>query len=298
MDQLPQELINIIFENIEAQDDKWTLSNCSLVCSSWLHSTHPRLFRRIVLLPLHNYSSRSLSYGQRLHNLLLKSPHIATYIRELQLYEGQSIKGFAWIGLDQSLPLVLCMLKDLKRIELRRLEWNTLPIALKQSIRNVLGLPSLQFLEMKRSNFASLEDFSSLLSHAKGLTSLSLAEINTHHRFWEPLSLEGSSQGRDAKEQEVYSHRRTHLLDLRLMTSDYPRFVDWLLVSQCPFDVSHVQTLHIDHVYPSEVHIINRLLHAIGGSLKHFKLKPPRFWGESSEFISIFDFSQCNSPHS
>ena len=132
-------------------------------------------------MPLYHSSSRSLSHGQRLHILLLKSPHIATYIQELKPYEGQSIKGLAWIGSDQSLLLALGMLKDLKRIVLRNLEWNRLPLALRQSIQNVLALPSLQFLEMGRSDFASFDDFSSLVSHAKGLTGLSLAEINTNY---------------------------------------------------------------------------------------------------------------------
>jgi hypothetical protein len=105
-------------------------------------------------------------------------------------------------------------------------------------------------------------------------------------QFWEPLSLEGFSQGTDAKEQEVYSHRRVHLLDLRLMTSGYSQFVDWLLGSQSPLDISRVQTLHINYIYPSEVHIINHLLPIIGDSLKHFKLNlPKRPWSESSKFI-------------
>jgi hypothetical protein len=134
---------------------------------------------------------------------------------------------------------------------------------------------------MGRSDFASFDDFSSLVSHAKGLTGLSLAEINTNYRFLEPLSLEGYSQQRDAKEQKVYSHSWTHLLDLRLMTSDYSQFVDWLLGLQSPLDVSHVQTLHITHHSRSEEHIINHLLHAIGGSLKHFKLDAAKnFWSE------------------
>lgn len=89
--QLPQELIDTIIENL----GEWALRSCSLVCSSWLLSIRRRLFRRIVLVPPHNSGPRPLLYGQRLHNLLLKSPHIATYIRELELYEGQSIKDLA-----------------------------------------------------------------------------------------------------------------------------------------------------------------------------------------------------------
>ena len=102
--QLPQELIDTILENINIDVDinQWTLRCCSLACSSLLHPSRRRIFRRIVLYqPGHNYTSGSkpTSYCQRLHNLLLKSPHIATFIQELKLYEGQSVKGQDWMGL-------------------------------------------------------------------------------------------------------------------------------------------------------------------------------------------------------
>jgi hypothetical protein len=276
--QLPQELIDTILENIDVDVDQWTLRCCSLACSSLLHSSRRRIFRRIVL---HNYTSGSkpTSHCQRLHNLLLKSPHIATFIQELKLYEGQYGKGQDWMGSDPSLPLVLGMLKDLARLELRRLEWGKLPPAVRQSIQNVLELPSLHFVQMERSFFANMDDFSSLLSHAEGLTGLSLAEFYTS--WGEPVSPEGSSRGRDTKEQGVYSDRRRHLLDLRLQVNNYSEFVNWILGPHSLLDVSHVQTLHITHHSRSEEHIINHLLHAIGGSLKHFKLDAAKnFWSE------------------
>ena len=104
-----------------------------------------------------------------------------------------------------------------------------------------------------------------------------------------PSLEEGSSQGRDENDQEVYSHRRTHLLDLRFDTSDYSPFVDWLLWPQSPLDVSRVHTLHISYVHSSNtgMHLINRLLRDIGDSLKDFKFKLQRkLWCElPPEFI-------------
>jgi hypothetical protein len=284
--QLPQELIDTILENLNVDVDQWTLRCCSLACSSLLHSSRRQIFRRIVLVPQSgNYyisSSRPKSCCQRLHNLLLNSPHIATFIQELKLYEGQNCKGQAWLASDPSLPLVLGMLKDLKRIEFRRLEWSLkLPLAVRQSIQDVLELPSLHFVHMERSDFANMNDFSSLLSHAEGLTGLSLAEIYTYHRHWEPVSpeLSSQSQGRDTKEQGVHSCRRRPLRDLRLRVYDYSEFINWLLGPQSLLDVSHIQTLHITH-RPSEVHII-QLLHAIGGALNYFKFEAPNnFWSE------------------
>ena len=276
--QLPQELIDTIIENIDVDVNQWTLRCCSLACSSLLHSSRRRIFHRIVLYPQpgHYYisGSKPTSRCQRLHNLLLKSPHIATFIQELKLYDGQPGNGRDWMGSDPSLPLVLGMLKDLARLELRRLEWGKLPLAIRQSIQNVLELPSLHFVQMELSFFASIDDFSSLLSHAEGLTGLSLAEIYTS--WGEPLSLEGSSPRRDTKEQGVYSDRWRHLLDLRLQVNNCSEFVNWILGPHSLLDVSHIQTLHITHYSRSEEHIINRLLHAIGGSLKHFKLDAAR----------------------
>ena len=283
--QLPQELIDTILENIDVDVDQWTLRCCSLAHSSLLHSSHRRIFRRIVLYPQlgHYYTSGSkpTSRCQRLHNLLLKSPHITTFIQELKLYEGQSCMSQNWMGSDPSLPLVLGMLKDLARLEFRRLEWSKLPLAVRQSIQNVLELPTLHFIQMERSVFASMDDFSSLLSHAEGLTGLSLDEIYTS--WGQPVSPEGSSRGRDTKEQleNVYSNRQRHLLDLCLQVNNYSKFVNWILGPHSLLDISHVQTLHITHHSRSEEHVINHLLYIIGGSLNHFKLDAANnFWSE------------------
>src|ERR1700676_2628390 len=100
--QLPQELIDTIIENIDVDVNQWTLRCCSLACSSLLHSSRRRIFHRIVLYPQpgHYYisGSKPTSRCQRLHNLLLKSPHIATFIQELKLYDGQPGNGRDWMG--------------------------------------------------------------------------------------------------------------------------------------------------------------------------------------------------------
>jgi hypothetical protein len=277
--QLPQELINIILENIDVDVDQWTLRCCSLACSSLLHPSRRRIFRRIVLYPQsgHYYTSKPTSRCRRLYNLLLRSPHIATFIQELKLYEGQSDKDQDRMGSDPSLPLVLGMLKDLARLEFRRLEWGELSLAVRQSIQNVLELSSLHFVHMELSFFATMDDFSRLLSHAEGLTGLSLDEIYTS--WGEPVSPEGSSQGRDPKEQGVYSDRRRHLLNLQI--NKFSEFVNWILGPHSLLDVSHVHTLHITNHPRSEGHVIDHLLHVIGGSLKHLKLDAPKvFWSE------------------
>jgi hypothetical protein len=275
MDKLPQELINTIIGHLH--DEPRTLRVCSLVCSSLLHTSQRHFFRRIVLLPPNaRYGRRGdISYSQRLHWLLLRSPHIATYIQELRVHEGQIHREQDWIGTDQTLAFVLGKLTHLRRIELRRLQWNVLPPDLRRSICNVLELPSLVFVEMEHSNFASVDDFSNILSHAEGLTGLSLTSISTSYFGGKPL--QDRSQLTEQKERGVDCNQCRHLLDLYLKLYGYPKFFDWLLGPQSPSDVSHIRTLHISNFNQSEADAVNRLLHAIGNSLRHFQINVPHW---------------------
>jgi len=276
--KLPQELFIIIIDNLN--DCPWTLHDCALVCRSWVHLSHRHLFRRIVLFP----PRRSISWGSgdvspcwRLHRLLLRSPHIATYIQELKVYEGQEEKRKAWIGSDQTLPLVLGLLRDLAKMEFRRLEWDIFPQDLRQSICRVLELPSMTSLGIERSNFANMNNFSGLLSHAEGLTCLSLIGVSTNSL--EPLTHEDMEHGAVRKGQGVRSnHRRRHLLDLGYSGTGFSVFVDWLLGPQSSSEVSHIRTLHVSHYGQSDAHVVNKLLYAIGSSLRHFKLNEPYLW--------------------
>jgi hypothetical protein len=298
--KLPQELINIITDNL--RDEPWVLRRCSLVCSSWLQTNQCHLFRCIVLQPPNaRYDRRpgDISNSQKLHRILLKSPHIATYIQELQVYEGQMFRDQDWIGTDQTLPLVLGMLTHLRKIELRRLRWSKFLPDLRRSICSVLERPSLVFLAIDLSNFASMDDFSSLLSHADGLTGISFTNINTSHSFVEHPLLEDASLSMEPKEPEV-GHRRSHLLDVYLNLNDYPKFFDWLLGPQSPWDVSRIHTLHISNFRQHDANAVNRLLPVLSSSLRHFKLDMPMPWELSSRsplFSLIWIFSD-NPIHS
>jgi len=136
----------------------------------------------------------------------------------------------------------------------------------------------MRSLEFERSDFASIDSFSSLLSHAEGLTYLSLIGVSTHGLL-KPLAHEDMEHGAVGKEQGVRSnHQRRHLLDLRLKSMDNSVFVDWLLGPQSPLEVSHIQTLHISFYGQSDAHVVNKLLYTIGSSLRHFTLNVPNLW--------------------
>jgi hypothetical protein len=52
-------------------------------------------------------------------------------------------------------------------------------------------------------------------------------------------------------------------------------FVNWLLRPQSHLGVSHIHTLHLG-APETEGDSVNRLLRAIGSSLKHLSIIPPR----------------------
>src|ERR1700733_12673614 len=122
-------------------------------------------------------------YSKRLDRVLLESPHIAEYIRELQVYdsyEGQEFWDQNWIGTDHTLPRLLPKLTNLTRIKFQRLNWDEVLSDLRRSIYSVLELPSLTYVELEKATFVDIEDlkdFRSLLCHAKYSTSLSLNGI-------------------------------------------------------------------------------------------------------------------------
>jgi len=268
-----QELIDTIIDNLH--DDRWTLRLCSRFCHSWLPRSQQHLFRHIVLLPpCRRYNSRptDVPYSKRLHKVLFASPRIADYIQEVKVYEGQGFREQDWISKDQTLPLVVRMLPKLKKIEFRRLYWNTLAADLRQSIRFVLELPSMESLEIKKGRFASMDDFARFLYHAKGLTGLSLGDINLQ---WDPADYD-----QEEIEEGVDSLQKGHLVNLNLKKFSESRlFIDWLLGPRSHFVVSKIHTLDVSD--PCDGNALNSLLLAIGNSLRHCKFEPLRNeWGE------------------
>jgi hypothetical protein len=265
MDLAP-ELIDLILDNLESS---WHVRSCSLVCHAWLHKCRTLLFRRTVLYPPRKwplgYPSSAVPYNE-LYPALLNSPHIADCIKELRVYEGQRGKSQAWVKEDKTLPLLLRMLSKLERIEFKRLEWDTLPVELKDSVCSVLELPTLASLEIQIGHFAGMDDFAGFLSHARTLTGLSLYSTSTgvegSDSKLEELAVEGPAF------QDLPQQSR-HLVDLRIASSWQNEFVTWFLGRQSPFALSHIHTLHIACESPGTV---NTLLCRIGASLERLEL--------------------------
>jgi hypothetical protein len=266
---LAQELIDLILDNLHEYRWDVHVRHCSLVCRAWLHKCRSLLFRRTVLLPplkCHaGYPRSTIPYNNKLYPTLLNSPHIVDYIKELKVYEGQCEKRQDWIKEDKTLPLLLRVLSKLERIEFRRLEWDTLPVELKNSVFSVLELPTLASLEIQIGHFAGVDDFADFLNHARSLTGLTLNNVST----W----VDGSNHKREelAVEEPAFQdplQQSRHLVDLRI-TSSWQNMLAWFLGPQSPFALSHIHTLHIAC---NSGGTVNTLLRRIGASLERLEL--------------------------
>ncbi|KIM91592.1 hypothetical protein PILCRDRAFT_810871 [Piloderma croceum F 1598] len=281
--KLPQELIDIIIDYLP-----FGYGSCALVCRSWLPAAHRNLFHRVVLPPPNDfYYSRpdDVPYSKRLDQVLLKSPHISEYIRELEVYDSRDDN---WIGTDPTLPRLLPKLTNLTRIKFRRLHQRNVPSGLKQSIYSVLELPSLTHVELEKATFANIDDLKDLLSHAKYSTNLSLNDVSVLSD--EPLTHVGEDKGpaeAEVEEHGLHSRLQSNLVSLRLsLNHHHSAFLDWLIGPRSPWDVSHMHTLQVLSSYLDDTDVTNRLLKAIGNSLRHFHLLVPYILSNPSPYRS------------
>ncbi|KAF8515547.1 hypothetical protein JB92DRAFT_2914349 [Gautieria morchelliformis] len=234
---LPQELIDAVTHILHDDEDRDALLKCSLVCSSWRLSSQRLLFRRVAL-------ALDGDDCKRLAQTLLSYLHLADYFRELQVYwyddrsyGDRESRIEAHLAIDQSLLA-------LQTIILLRLDWSLMTVDLRQSLRWVLMRPSITFLTLDITrNGGDPVDF-----------------------FQHPLTQEDQGENDDEPRPDLEPRHLSHLnLGLRLAGNCHA-YVDWFLGPRSHFEVSHIQTLRVDHLREGDGQALNRLLRAIGSS--------------------------------
>jgi hypothetical protein len=165
---------------------------------------------------------------------------------------------------DKPLSQLLSKFTQVQKIKFSGLPWNALPGDFRQSLCRVLELPSVAFVHIYDAQFPFMDDFTNFINHARGPIGLALDHIEPCGRR-RPL---GAKQG-DGNKQRFERHLISHLTRLDMKCDDNTSvFVDWLLEPRSHFGVSHIHTLHI-HIWDTGDDSVNRLLRAIGSSLKH-----------------------------
>ncbi|KAF8481462.1 hypothetical protein JB92DRAFT_3038006 [Gautieria morchelliformis] len=273
MDSLALELIDEIIGHVDEKDglSRFHLRTCSLVCRFWVPPSQRRLFHRIKLRhPLLTFRPRRAQI-QQLDQVLLNSPHLANYIRVLRLPTMSDVSPFGdATGLDEPLPPLLRKLTQVQKLEIEALAWKDLSRDLRQSLCLVLELPSMTSVCLYSAQFNFMDDFMNFINHARSLTCLSLHEDAMWWMSHNPVALE-DTQADDNKQLERCCISR---LDMRFKYRN-PASVSWLLGLRSHLDVSHIHTLHTCLSPEVKDDSFNRLLCAIGSSLKHLFISLP-----------------------
>jgi hypothetical protein len=85
---LPQEMIDSILVHFE--DDKSSLTNCSLVCHSWASATSRPLFRELTLFPGERYPYESLDWFEKFLTKIQRAPRVRQQTRALTFTTANS----------------------------------------------------------------------------------------------------------------------------------------------------------------------------------------------------------------
>jgi hypothetical protein len=182
MNSLALELIDEVIGHVDKKDmiSRSHLLSCSLVCRLWLPSSQRRLFHHIMFRE-RLFGPRELNAQiQLLDQVLLDSPHLASYIRVLELPHMSNFepRRRSRITIHKPLSQLLCKFTQVQQIRILGLTWKVMPGDFKQSLCRVLELPSMAFVHISNFQFVSVDDFADFINHARDSTGLSLDRIN------------------------------------------------------------------------------------------------------------------------
>ncbi|KAF8524524.1 hypothetical protein JB92DRAFT_3109427 [Gautieria morchelliformis] len=230
MDRLALELIDDIIGHVDDDDVSGSdLLACSQVCRFWLPSSQRRLFHHIEFRSfiIHEIHAQL----QRLAHVLLNSPHLASYIRVLDLpdmscyllaacCEARGLPFPGRIAIDKPLSSLLHKVTQVQKLKIWNMPWDILPGKLRQSLCRVLELPSIVFVYIHRGQFISNDTFTNFINHARGPIGLSLTFVDTSWVPPPPFKLDKFERSRIC-----------HLTRLDMRFWDNSRFSNWLLRS-------------------------------------------------------------------
>ncbi|KAF8509133.1 hypothetical protein JB92DRAFT_2948378 [Gautieria morchelliformis] len=242
------------------------LLTCSLVCRLWLLSSQRRLFHYIILGSV----SRVEAKIQRLDQVLLNSPHLASSIQVLYLPDLDSYGEYGYF--EHRHPACIAIDKRLSSLLHKCTH-------LQQSLCRVLELPSMVFVYVHRTRFRYTDHFTNFTNHARGLTGLTSGFIETSC----PQCFKVEAKQAEDNKEKFERHCISHLTRLNVVCYDNSLSAHWLLGPRSHVDLLHVHTLHIFICFDQYVSV-NRLLWAVGSSLKHITIILP---SKSPVFVNL-----------
>jgi hypothetical protein len=246
--RLPPELIYAIMDGIGCRDQHatHTLRTRSLVCHSWLPLCQRLLFHIKFITRMRCRDCTSSFVAQQ-----AAGSHFTRFSSSCRVHSKAETMGSALLDLHEdeldgdrrNTPLSVAQ-------TLKPTETPSFGTALEhivsrsQTLRWVLQLLSITKLEIGSGYFRSF-DFFNFISHARGLTSLSLSDIRTSLTDGDPLIPGEPEEMGDGRMLTKWGR----LFDLRLSSYSDPStllaLTEWLLGPRSLVNISHLERLHI-----------------------------------------------------
>ncbi|KAL1745460.1 hypothetical protein HDZ31DRAFT_63120 [Schizophyllum fasciatum] len=288
-------------------DDPTTLRACSLVSRAFAKTSQKFLFRMVTLRPLEVSSVQAdasrMNPCQLFHRLLEGSPHLAAYVQDLTIEEGQDdpasvrdipddmlpfmgIKELAWVTKERTLPLVLGALKNLKNLSFGRfIDWNILSVSLRRAL--LVAAPSLEYLELRKVRNWDLRlmgAFRSLKTWKLWYTSFGTLddeagqdEHMAAHPNDPPESNVSGTYTEAPQEDGITPGPRLNTLHFYLQAEEVLKLVAYLVDEDCPVKLDELCELLANSNHELDEFRTAQLLQLCVNSLERFKMTPPWF---------------------
>ncbi|KAJ6513737.1 hypothetical protein C8R47DRAFT_618321 [Mycena vitilis] len=189
--RFPPELVDMIIR--ENAKDGPTLRSSALVCGAFLQPSQACIFSQVRLTP------HGDNRAQQLHNSLMDSPHLRSYIKGLQVYDA-GVGHSPQASCCQSFVPVLELLDGVTAFTLYfgvhgTVEWDALPRELRTAICSLCQRSTLTSLRLINPRNVAQADFARLVASpvlrklwlwdvdVPSLTDVDLPSMNKHLRL-------------------------------------------------------------------------------------------------------------------
>src|ERR1700722_8604956 len=271
--RLPPELIDYTIDYLH--DSPSTLRACACVCRAWVAPSRFHLFYFCEIAP--TITSTVILDTRKLLEFLQGSPHIALYIREFHLFVGYGSRTDSiWPQLDATLPHILGMLTQLRKLVLIEPPFTSLAPDTRAAFRALFALPCLVDVEVRYLKVAKLEHFTTLLCSPLKRLSVSVdSDLSEQQFVSSPEEIRAIDEEIKAVELQERSPCR-----LEYLHSNSAVFMHWLLGPQTAIDISTIHTLHACCNLKDVERLMARLIGRLGPSLEDLTIElPTEDWG-------------------
>jgi hypothetical protein len=204
---IPQDIIDIIVDSLEAGGEWNALRACSLVSPSFLHPCRKHIFGKISLMatgrahiwsPGHPEGPGVQILSKRFLRLLRQSPHIVQYVRTLIM---KSVVGgdTDWMKTSEEIPSIIGLLAKLEKFEFRSkvpMHWSNFAPTVQSSLISLIRSHRLQKLALQGVMGLPM----SLAEHFGSLNILHVLDVTLEHgestQIFNPMVLNSTSEMR------------------------------------------------------------------------------------------------------